>query len=155
MTPSRPLSHPPAKVRTTYYPKKEVTMTTDAYTPYTEDTYAEITNLCTCSDVWGNELDCCYGWCWDDTTELFGGHLSEWFVEGTYKIDGFPTWHGPVGGFFEAKTVLDLLTAITPDRTDWTLRYEDPVAGQPFTAILSHHDGSGRITVTPIPDLDE
>jgi hypothetical protein len=123
----------------------------------TTDTLTEITTSCTCND---NEDDFgyCDGWCWDDKVEMLEYDLSEsskWFVSGTYRIDGFPTWHGPVGGFFEADTVLDFLRAITPDNTDWTLRYELPVAGQPFTAIVSHHDGSGRITVTPIPDLDE
>jgi hypothetical protein len=121
----------------------------------TTDTLIEITNNCTCCDEDGEDLDHCDGWCWDDTTEQFGNDLSEWFAEGIFAIRGFPTWHGPIEGFFEAKTVLDFLGAITPDRTDWTLRYELPVVGQPFTAIVSHHDGSGRITVTPIPDFDE
>jgi hypothetical protein len=113
------------------------------------ETLTEITNLCTC------DTDYCDGWCWIETKELFGNDLSEWFVEGTYEITGFPTWHGPVGGYFDAKTVADFLKAITPDRADWFLRYELPVAGQPFTGIVSHHDGSGRITVAPIPDTDE
>jgi hypothetical protein len=121
----------------------------------TTETLTEITNLCTCSDEDGNDLDYCDGWCWIETKELFENDLSEWFVEGTYEITGFPTWHGPVGGYFDAKTVTDFLTAITPDRADWFLRYEQPVTGEPFVANVNHHDGSGRITVTPIPDLDE
>jgi hypothetical protein len=122
------------------------------------ETLTEITNLCTCCDEDGTPYEhslWCEGVCWQDATELFSSDLSEWFESGIFAIAGFPTWSGPTGGFFEAKTVLDFLTAITPDRTDWFLRYELPVAGQPFTAIVSHHDGSGRITVTPIPDTDE
>ena len=119
------------------------------------DSLTEITNLCTCCDEDGESLDYCDGWCWDDTVEMFGFDLDEWFTPGTYRIEGFPTWHGQVAGFFEATTTLDFLAAITPDRADWYLRYELPVAGQPFTAIVSHHDGSGRVTVTYAPELDQ
>lgn len=121
----------------------------------TTETETLITNLCTCRDEDGLDVAECEGWCWDDTVEMFDQDLDEWFTPGTFRIEGFPTWHGPVAGYFEAATPLDFLAAITPERTDWYLRYKLPVAGQPFTGIMSHHDGSGQVIVTYAPELDQ
>jgi hypothetical protein len=58
-------------------------------------------------------------------------------------------WHGSVSGEFTADSAIEFLAAVTV-RGDWTLRWE--VTPEAFTATLSHHDGSGRITVVPAPE---
>lgn len=119
------------------------------------DNLITITNLCTCITENGEELTYCDGSCWDTATDMFDMDLDEWFMPGEYRIEGFPTWHGPVAGLFDATTTMEFLRAITPNRTDWNLQYELPVEGQPFSGIISHHDGGGRIIVTYLPDSGE
>jgi hypothetical protein len=44
---------------------------------------------------------------------------------------------------------MEFLSAVTVNG-DWTLRWE--VTPEAFVASLSHHDGSGRITVVHAPE---
>lgn len=104
----------------------------------------EITNSCTCDDSY-----ICYGDCWEFAFDQWSIDLEHWFVPGTYRIDNFPVWNGKLSGWFDAENVDEFLNCITPDRTEWVLRYFIPEIGKSFEAILFHHDAptGGRISV--------
>ena len=106
----------------------------------------EISTLCSC-------LDDCYGECWEWANDDFSFVINDWFVPGTFRIEGFPVWYGTVGGYFDAEFIEDFRDAITPDRTDWTLRYT--IEDDKFIGILSHHDGTGTITVSKHEEQDD
>jgi len=120
----------------------------------------ETTNGCTCTDFdetiadWVPRAEC-YGYCWDDQVEDFTNCLAD-FLAGAptneFAISGFPVWNGTVSGVFTADTAVEFLSAVTV-RGDWTLRWE--VTPQAFTAVLSHHDASGTITVVPVPEEED
>lgn len=111
-----------------------------------ETTMYEIANTCYC------EGDDCFGYCWDDARDEFSMVLDDWFVPGTFRITGFPVWYGTVGGLFDATTTNQFLCEITPERTEWILRYN--IEGGKFVGFLSHHDGSGRIEVVGIGKVE-
>jgi hypothetical protein len=92
----------------------------------------------------------CWGDCWTDQVEQFQEMTEHLFTENNqeFRIEGFPRWDGPVSGTFHARTPEKLLESITPDRTEW--RLELTVHENHLTGALSHHDGNGIITVTPI-----
>lgn len=117
---------------------------------------AEYTNSCTCvtydddTGEW-SEAPECWGDCWGDQIEDFAYILQDIFHHSTrFKINGFPVWYGTTDGIFDAENAEELLLAITPRNTEWRLK----VTGNLYhlTGILSHHDGIGTITVTPIID---
>jgi hypothetical protein len=118
-------------------------------------TTTTITNTCICvthnddSGDW-EEAPECWGDCWTDQVEHFQEITEHLFTENNqeFRIEGFPRWDGPVSGTFHARTPEKLLESITPDRTEW--RLELTVHENHLTGALSHHDGSGIITVTPI-----
>jgi hypothetical protein len=118
-------------------------------------TTTTITNTCICvtfnddSGDW-EEAPECWGDCWTDQVEHFQEITEHLFTENNqeFRIEGFPRWDGPVSGTFHARTPEKLLESITPDRTEW--RLELTVHENHLTGTLSHHDGSGIITVTPI-----
>ena len=118
-------------------------------------TTTTITNACTCvtynddSGDW-EEAPECWGDCWTDQVEHFQEITEHLFTENNqeFRIEGFPRWDGPVSGTFHARTAEKLLESITPDRTEW--RLELTIHENHLTGALSHHDGSGTITVTPI-----
>ena len=118
-------------------------------------TTTTITNACTCvtynddSGDW-EEAPECWGDCWNEQVEDFQQITEHLFTENNqeFRIEGFPRWDGPVSGTFHARTAEKLLESITPDRTEW--RLELTVHENHLTGALSHHDGSGTITVTPI-----
>lgn len=113
----------------------------------------EYTSTCTCGE-YGEDGefmpdDTCNGWCWDDQMEdftLITEHLRTLSTE--WSITGFPVWNGTRSGEFTARTATELLHSITPDRADW--RMVVTVTPTEMSVLLSHHDGSGRMTVTPI-----
>jgi hypothetical protein len=107
-------------------------------------TMYEIANTCYC------EGDDCFGYCWDDAIEQFSMVLDDWFVSGTFRIEGFPVWYGTIGGLFDAKNPKEFLRCVTPERTEWILRYN--VEDDKFVGILSHHDGTGTITVVKVSE---
>jgi len=120
----------------------------------------EITNGCTCTEFdetiadWIPRAEC-YGYCWDDQVEDFTNCLGEFIDEAPsnrFRIEGFPLWNRTVAGEFRANSARDFLESVTV-RGDWMLRWE--VTPEAFTAILSHHDASGRITVVPLPEEDD
>ena len=124
--------------------------------PTESGTYtATYQNTCSCQyhDAEADEYyptDNCYGDCWTDTVcdfEVITQHL---FTENNqeFRIEGFPVWYGTIDGTFHARNAEKLLESITPDRTEWHL--EVTVHETHLTGRLSHHDGSGTITVTPI-----
>jgi len=124
--------------------------------PTESGTYtATITNTCTCvtynddSGDWESAPEC-WGDCWDSQVEDFQEITAHLFTETNqeFRIEGFPRWDGPVSGTFHARTAEKLLESITPDRTEW--RLELTIHENHLTGALSHHDGSGTITVTPI-----
>jgi hypothetical protein len=117
----------------------------------------ETTNGCICTEFDKNIADWipraeCYGYCWEDQAEEFHNSIEE-FMQGNpthdFVITGFPVWYGDVSGVFEARTSMEFLSAVTVNG-DWTLRWE--VTPEAFVASLSHHDGSGRITVVHAPE---
>jgi hypothetical protein len=118
-------------------------------------TTTTITNTCICvtfnddSGDW-EEAPECWGDCWTDQVEHFQEITEHLFTENNqeFRIEGFPRWDGPVSGTFHARTAEKLLESITPDRTEW--RLELTIHENHLTGALSHHDGSGTITVTPI-----
>ena len=118
-------------------------------------TTTTITNTCICvtfnddSGDW-EEAPECWGDCWTDQVEQFQEMTEHLFTDNNqqFRIEGFPRWDGPVSGTFHARTPEKLLESITPDRTEW--RLELTVHENHLTGALSHHDGSGTITVTPI-----
>jgi hypothetical protein len=118
-------------------------------------TTTTITNACTCvtynddSGDW-EEAPECWGDCWNEQVEDFQQITEHLFTENNqeFRIEGFPRWDGPVSGTFHARTAEKLLESITPDRTEW--RLELTIHENHLTGALSHHDGSGTITVTPI-----
>ena len=119
---------------------------TNKIIPTESGTYTAVyQNTCTC--VTYND---CYGDCWTDTVCDFEEITKHLFTENNqeFRIEGFPRWDGPVSGTFHARTAEKLLESITPDRTEW--RLELTVHATHLTGVLSHHDGSGTITVTPI-----
>jgi len=117
-------------------------------------------NTCSCGN-WDEETDeftpsnDCYGDCWDDTVQDFTNITEHLFTDNNqqFHIEGFPRWDGPVSGTFHARTAEKLLESITPDRTEW--RLELTVHATHLTGVLSHHDGTGVITVTPFSEDDE
>ena len=116
---------------------------------------ATITNSCLCATYnddageWEPAPEC-WGDCWSDQVEDFENITQHLFTENNqeFRIEGFPVWYGTVSGTFHARTAELLLASITPDRTEW--RLELTVHATHLTGVLSHHDGSGTITVTPI-----
>jgi hypothetical protein len=121
----------------------------------TQKLVAEYTNACTCVtyDEIADSFTTpeCYGYCWQDQIDNFAYILQDILDHSnTFKITGFPVWYGTIGGIFDAKNAEELLLAITPRNTEWRLQ----VTGNLYhlTGILSHHDGTGTITVTPIID---
>lgn len=120
----------------------------------TNTTTAVFTNECSCEDYdieteVSTPSNDCYGDCWEWTTEYFGEIVTDLLsVSNKFLIEGFPTWHGAVRGEVIAHTATELLRAITPDRTEWRLEVRGNL--HHLTAILSHHDGSGLMTVTPM-----
>lgn len=118
-------------------------------------TTTTITNTCICvtfnddSGDW-EEAPECWGDCWTDQVEHFEEITKHLFTDNNqeFRIEGFPRWDGPVSGTFHARTPEKLLESITPDRTEW--RLEVTIHENHLTGALSHHDGSGTITVTPI-----
>lgn len=117
---------------------------------------AEYTNACTCvtydevAGEWEEALDC-WGDCWEQQLDHFAYIVQDILDHSTtFKIKGFPTWYGTTAGIFDAENAEELLRAITPCNTEWRLQ----VIGNLYhlTGILSHHDGTGTITVTPIID---
>lgn len=123
--------------------------------PTESGTYtAEYTNTCTCvtynedSGDW-EEAPECWGDCWTDQVEDFENITEHLFSDNEqgFTITGFPVWNGTRDGYFLARNAEELLRNITPDRTAWTLRLT--VYPTHLTGVLSHHDGSGVITVTP------
>ena len=120
----------------------------------TNTTMAIFTNECSCEDYdieteVSTPSNDCYGDCWEWTTEYFGEIVTDLLsVSNKFLIEGFPTWHGAVRGEVIAHTATELLRAITPDRTEWRLEVRGNL--HHLTATLSHHDGSGLMTVTPM-----
>lgn len=135
-------------------------MTTRIIPTETETYTAVYQNTCSCGN-WNEETEefepsnDCYGDCWHDTVQDFEnitGHLFTDHNQG-FRITGFPTWHGTIDGHFSARNADELLCSITPDRTEW--RLELTVHATHLTGVLSHHDGTGVITVTPFSEDDE
>jgi hypothetical protein len=129
--------------------------------PTESGTYtAEYTNTCTCvtynddAGEWETAPEC-WGDCWSDQVEDFENITEHLFSDNEqgFTITGFPVWNGTVDGYFLARNAEELLRNITPDRTEWTLRLT--VHPTHLTGVLSHHDGSGVITVTPFSQDDE
>jgi hypothetical protein len=120
----------------------------------TTTTTAEYTNTCTCvtynddAGEWETAPEC-WGDCWSDQVEDFENITEHLFTDNEqgFTITGFPVWNGTVDGYFLARNAEELLRNITPERTEWTLRLT--VHPTHLTGVLSHHDGSGVITVTP------
>ena len=118
-------------------------------------TITTITNTCTCvtynddSGDW-EEAPECWGDCWTDQVEYFEEITKHLFTDNNqeFRIEGFPVWYGTIDGTFHARTPEKLLESITPDRTEW--RLEVTIHETHLTGALSHHDGNGTITVTPI-----
>ena len=120
----------------------------------TNTTTAVFTNECSCEDYdieteVSTPSNDCYGDCWEWTTEYFGEIVTDLLsVSSKFLIEGFPVWNGALRGVVVAHTAEELLLAITPDRTEWRLEVRGNL--HHLTAILSHHDGSGLMTVTPM-----
>jgi hypothetical protein len=120
----------------------------------TTTTTATLTNTCTCvtynddSGDWEVAPEC-WGDCWDCQVEDFTNITEHLFTDNEqgFTITGFPVWNGTRDGYFLARNAEELLRNITPDRTEW--RLEVTVHATHLTGVLSHHDGSGVITVTP------
>jgi hypothetical protein len=120
----------------------------------TTTTTAEYTNTCTCvtynddAGEWETAPEC-WGDCWSDQVEDFENITEHLFSDNEqgFTITGFPVWNGTRDGYFLARNAEELLRNITPDRTEWTLRLT--VHPTHLTGVLSHHDGTGVITVTP------
>ncbi|NBS70010.1 hypothetical protein EBT31_14010 [bacterium] len=122
------------------------------------ETMLTIQNTCACvtyNEATGDwdEAPECWGDCWSDMVDdfadavhaLIGGNTgSDW------RIEGFPVWHGTVDGVFTARTHQELLERITPNRTEWILRYK--AHEDHLECVLSHHDAptGGRMIVTPL-----
>lgn len=123
--------------------------------PTESGTYtATITNSCICATYneeageWETAPEC-WGDCWSEQVEDFENITQHLFTNDNqpFRIEGFPRWDGTVSGTFHARTPEKLLESITPDRTFWNL--EVTVHADHLTGKLSHHDGTGVITVTP------
>lgn len=124
--------------------------------PTKDGTYAgSITNSCACQVYDGNlgdfvPADDCHGDCWELQLEDFSNITKHLFTDNkqAFRITGLPLWNGPVNGYFSARNAEELLRAITVNRAEWLL--ELTVYPDHLTGVLSHHDASGTITVTPI-----
>ena len=129
--------------------------------PTESGTYtATITNSCTCTTYneeageWEVAPEC-WGDCWSDQVEDFQEITEHLFTDNNqqFRIEGFPVLYGTIYGTFHTRTAEKLLESITPDRTEW--RLEVTVHATHLTGVLSHHDGTGVITVTPFSEDDE
>ena len=129
--------------------------------PTESGTYtATITNTCTCTTYnddageWEVAPEC-WGDCWNEQVEDFENITQHLFTNDNqpFRIEGFPVWYGTIDGTFHARTAEKLLESITPDRTEW--RLEVTVHADHLTGVLSHHAGTGVITVTPFSEDDE
>jgi hypothetical protein len=129
--------------------------------PTESGTYtATITNSCICATYneeageWETAPEC-WGDCWNEQVEDFENITQHLFTNDNqpFRIEGFPVWYGTIDGTFHARTAEKLLESITPDRTEW--RLEVTVHATHLTGVLSHHDGTGVITVTPFSEDDE
>ena len=122
----------------------------------------DYTNECTCT-VYDIETDetrpasDCFGECWLDQVERFTEATRHLFTSDLqpFRIEGFPTWHGPVNGTAEVRNAEQLLRAMTPSRTGWRLTL-GAIFPDRFTATLYHHDAptGGTMTVTPFEPID-
>lgn len=131
-------------------------MKTDTYTT----TDAEITNQCTCTkydpvaeEFTDEPADECSGICWEFAEEDFHETVREFFGDGgTFAIDGFPLWGGPVSGYFQARNLREFLAAVTV-RGAWNLRYS--VGPDEFSATIWHHDVPMGGSFTVVRDEDD
>jgi hypothetical protein len=112
-------------------------------------------NTCSCLNEDDEPNDFCFGDCWSEQVEIFSDLTVHLFTDWKqrFKISGFPTWSGAINGSCTVESSVELLRAITPQGTDWQMEltiYEDRL-----DAHLSHHDATGRMTVTPMNEVDE
>lgn len=120
----------------------------------------EITNSCTCTTYnedtgeWDTAPEC-WGDCWETqvedfttiTEELFNNNDTNW-----WKVTGLQLWNGSVGGYFQAKTPVDLLRGMTVN-SEWIMRgtaYPDRIEYS-----LSHHDAPMGSSTVLLPVSEE
>lgn len=125
----------------------------------TDKLEGKFTNACQCQDYdietgeWYEATEHISD-CWEYQLDDFAYISQDLFdISHTFRIDGFPTWYGQTGGIFDASNAEELLLAITPRNTEWSLRVT--IEQNYLTGVLSHHDGAGTITVTPIVECPE
>jgi len=127
----------------------------------------EITNTCTCTvldpetfeevlDEHGEPIPTieCYGDCWEYALETFGMDTEEIRManpDGWWGIENVRLWHGDVSGYAQARTVAELVQAMTV-RSSWIMRYS--VFPDRIEYNLAHHDaptGSASV-IRPMPE---
>lgn len=119
-----------------------------------------ITTMCTCeaydieSDT-SRPSDYCYGDCWDMQVEDFGQVVEPLFNRDAvgdkypFTIDGIRLWDRTIGGVALVKNAEDLVRAMSVN-SDYTLEWEFDDETNNLGARLSHHDGTGWVTVSPM-----
>lgn len=119
-----------------------------------------ITTTCTC-ETYDLETETsapaeyCYGDCWDMQVEDFANVVEPLFNADTvdnkypFTIQGIRLWNRTVGGDVLVKDARELVRAMSVD-SDYTLRWEFDDETNSLGASLSHHDGIGWVTVSPM-----
>lgn len=116
-----------------------------------------ITTHCACVDEDGQEFfnEYCDGTCFDYSIEDFEQVVEPLFnrdaVGGKYPftIEGIRLWNRTIGGVALVKDARELVRAMSID-SDYTLRWEFDDETNSLGAKLSHHDGTGWVTVSPM-----
>lgn len=119
-----------------------------------------ITTTCTCETYdpatdTSTSSEYCYGDCWDMQVEDFGQVVEPLFdgdtIDGKhpFTIEGIRLWNRTIGGDVLVKDARELVRAMSVD-SDYTLRWEFDDETNSLGANLSHHDGTGWVTVSPM-----
>lgn len=116
-----------------------------------------ITTHCACVDEDGQEFfnEYCDGTCFDYSIEDFEQVVAPLFNRDAvgdkypFTIDGIRLWNRTIGGVALVKDARELVRAMSVD-SDYTLEWEFDDETNNLGARLSHHDGTGWVTVSPM-----
>lgn len=120
-----------------------------------------ISNVCSCTeydmDTMQNvDAEWCDQTCWYFAIEDFENCVMALFDRETmpdgkypFKVEGIPLWNRTVGGVACVNNAEDLIRAMTVN-SEWTLEWEFDNETMELGGRLSHHDGTGWVTVSPM-----
>lgn len=117
-----------------------------------------ITTQCTCNEEEMNDPNepyACYGECWEFAVEDFAQVVEPLLEKSNhFRVDGIRLWDRTIGGVAKCDNALQLIRAMSVD-SDFILRWEFDDETLELGAALSHHDGSGYVTVKPVDEPED